>query len=90
MSKKNIKEAIRRLYEAVQKGEQFSEGLRKENGVYPEFMISMVEAGEGSGRLDNVIEKLAVHYEKEIKLNAKLNAWSKEDDAFITTTGEVD
>ena len=72
MSKKNIKEAIRRLYEAVQKGEQFSEGLRKENGVYPEFMISMVEAGEGSGRLDNVIEKLAVHYEKEIKLNAKI------------------
>lgn len=72
MTKKNIKEAIRRLYEAVQKGEQFSEGLRRENGVYPEFMISMVEAGEGSGRLDSVIEKLAMHYEKEVKLNAKI------------------
>jgi len=72
IEKKNIKEAIRRLYEAVQKGEQFSEGLRKESGVYPEFMISMVEAGEGSGELDSVIEKLASHYEKENRLKAKI------------------
>lgn len=33
---------------------------------------------------------LTVYGPQEIKLNAKLNAWSKEDDAFITTTGEVD
>lgn len=72
MEKKNIKEAVRRLYESVQKGEQLSEGLRKQEGVYPEFMISMVESGEGSGQLDSVMEKLAYHYEKEVKLKAKI------------------
>ncbi len=72
MEKKNIKEAVKRLYEAVQKGEQFSEALRKQTNVYPELMISMVEAGEGSGRLDSVIEKLAAHYEKDVKLKAKI------------------
>lgn len=72
MEKKNIKEAVRRLYESVQKGEQLSEGLRKQEGVYPEFMISMVESGEGSGQLDTVIEKLASHYEKEVRLKAKI------------------
>ncbi len=70
--KKNIKEAVRRLYEAVQKGEQLSESMRKQEGLYPEFMISMVESGEGSGRLDEVMTKLAQHYEKEVKLKAKI------------------
>ncbi len=72
VEKKNIKEAIKRLYESVQKGEQFSEALRKQDKLFPELMISMVEAGEGSGRLDNVVTKLADHYEKEVKLKSKI------------------
>ena len=72
VEKKNIKETIKRLYESVQKGEQFSEALRKQDKLFPELMISMVEAGEGSGRLDNVVTKLAEHYEKEVKLKAKI------------------
>lgn len=74
VEKKNIKEAVKRLYESVQKGEQFSEALRKQDGLYPELMISMVEAGEGSGRLDSVIDKLASHYEKDVKLKAKIRS----------------
>lgn len=72
VEKKNIKETIKRLYESVQKGEQFSEALRKQDKLFPELMISMVEAGEGSGRLDNVVTKLAEHYEKEVKLKSKI------------------
>ncbi len=72
MDKKNIKESIKRLYESVQRGEQLSEGLRKQVGVFPEIMISMVEAGEASGRLDHVITKLAEQFEKDVKLKAKI------------------
>lgn len=72
MEKKDIKESIKRLYESVQRGEQFSEALRKQADVYPEIMISMVEAGEGSGRLDHVMEKLAVQFEKDVVLKAKI------------------
>lgn len=72
MEKKNIREATRRLYEAVQKGEQLSEGLRKQPGLYPEVMVSMTEAGEASGRLDIVMEKLADQFEKEMRLKAKI------------------
>lgn len=74
MEKKNIKEAVKRLYESVQKGEQFSEAIRKQSGVYPELLMGMVEAGEGSGKLDNVIEKISTHYEKEVKLKAKVKS----------------
>ena len=72
MEKKNIKESIKQLYESVQRGDQLSEGLRKQTGVFPEIMLSMVEAGEASGRLDHVVTKLAEQFEKETKLKAKI------------------
>ncbi len=72
MEKKNIKESIKRLYESVQRGDQLSEGLRKQAGVYPEIMLSMVEAGEASGKLDHVITKLAEQFEKDVKLKSKI------------------
>lgn len=72
IDKKNIKESIKRLYESVQRGEQLSEGIRKQGDVYPEIMISMVEAGEASGRLDHVMTKLAEQFEKDVKLKSKI------------------
>lgn len=74
MEKKNIKECIKRLYESVQRGDQFSEAIRKQTGVFPELMISMVEAGEASGKLDHVISKLADQFEKDTKLKAKIKS----------------
>jgi type IV pilus assembly protein PilC len=72
MEKKNIKESIKQLYESVQRGDQLSEGLRKQTGVFPEIMLSMIEAGEASGQLDHVVTKLAEQFEKETKLKAKI------------------
>jgi type IV pilus assembly protein PilC len=74
MEKKNIKECIKRLYESVQRGDQFSEGIRKQAGVFPEIMISMVEAGEASGQLDHVVTKLAGQFEKDVKLKSKMKS----------------
>ena len=72
IEKKNSKESIKRLYESVQRGDQFSEAIRKQVDVYPEIMISMIEAGEASGQMDQVIEKLASQFENEVKLKAKI------------------
>lgn len=74
MEKKNVRESIRRLYESVQKGDQLSEALKKQTGVYPEIMISMVEAGEASGRLDSVIAKVADTFEKDVRLRNKIKS----------------
>jgi len=72
IEKKSTKESIKRLYESVQRGDQFSEAIRKQTGVYPDIMISMIEAGEASGQLDQVVEKLAGQFEKDVKLKAKI------------------
>ncbi len=74
VEKKNMKRSIKLLYEAVQKGDQFSEGLKKQKGVFPEMMVSMIEAGEASGKLDHVMEKLADQFEKDVKLKTKIKS----------------
>ena len=74
LDKKNIKKSIKLLYESVQRGDQFSEGLRKQKGVFPDMMISMIEAGEASGKLDHVMLKLADQFEKDVKLKAKIKS----------------
>lgn len=74
VEKKSLKESIKRLYESVQKGDQLSDALKKQEGVYPEIMISMIEAGEASGRLDSVIAKVADTFEKDVRLRNKIRS----------------
>jgi type IV pilus assembly protein PilC len=44
--------------------------MRDHPAVFPDIMVSMVEAGEVGGVLDIVLDRLASHFEKEHKLNA--------------------
>lgn len=57
------------IYENVQKGESFSSTLEAHSGSFPEFMISMIAAGESSGSLDVVMQRMATHYNDENKLH---------------------
>jgi type IV pilus assembly protein PilC len=57
------------VYENVQKGESFSSSLEQYEGVFPEFLISMVSAGESSGSLDVIMQRMSDHYAKENKMN---------------------
>ena len=56
------------IYENVQKGESFSSTLEMHSGSFPDFLISMVGAGESSGSLDIIMTRMADHYAKENKL----------------------
>ncbi len=67
---KDIDKAIwQDVYENVQKGESFSASLEKHSGTFPSFFISMVNAGESSGSLDIIMQRLSEHYAKENKMN---------------------
>lgn len=69
---KKLKSAIAVLYEDVQKGMTLSEGMKKQKNVFPALLINMVEAGEVSGNLDVMMERMAVHYEKEYRIENKV------------------
>ena len=62
----------RNIYDDVQKGQSFSEAIKSQEGAFPEFFISMISAGETSGTLDIVMNRLSEHFVKESKLKNKI------------------
>lgn len=76
LSKEQPKEATRQIfrevYEEVQKGSSFSDALRMQQGAFPNFLVSMVQAGESSGQLDIIVRRLEEYYDKQNKLNNKI------------------
>lgn len=65
LTDKNAKMVIGQIYEGIQKGEMLSEAFRRQTGVFPDLLINMVAAGEESGTLDMVMDRMAVYFEKE-------------------------
>ncbi|MFA5525113.1 MAG: type II secretion system F family protein [Tissierellales bacterium] len=64
--------ATKATFEDVQKGMTLSEAMRKHEKVFPSLLVNMVEAGEVSGSLDVIMERMALHYEKENKIENKI------------------
>jgi len=70
--KPSEKAYMRSIYEEVQKGGMFSDALRKQGGVFPPLMVAMVEAGEASGTLEKIMDRLSIQYESDAKLGNKI------------------
>lgn len=69
-----IKKALQDVYIKVKEGETLSHSLGDHPRIFPELMVNMVEAGEVGGVLDDVLGRLASHYEKEHKMNEKIKS----------------
>lgn len=69
---RRLKNILSNVYDDIQKGATFSAALRNHKKVLPELLINMIEAGEISGNLDSILERMAVHYEKESKITNKV------------------
>ncbi|WDC83223.1 type II secretion system F family protein [Caloramator sp. mosi_1] len=72
ITNKKLKNAVINLYEDVEKGTAISTSMKRYPDVFPEILINMVEAGEVGGSLDNSFEKMAIQFEKEMKLKQKI------------------
>lgn len=55
------------LYEDVNKGSNLTQALINRSGSFPDFMISMVDAGESAGNLDITIQRLSDFYANQNK-----------------------
>jgi type IV pilus assembly protein PilC len=69
-----LKYSMSELYEDVQKGVSLSYSMRQSPRVFPNFLTSMVEAGEASGQLDRVFNRMAEYYETSHKQAAKVKS----------------
>lgn len=68
---KKIKKVYADIYEHMQKGNSLSSSMRVQR-CFPDMLVSMVEAGEASGALEDNLAKMADHFENENKLNNKV------------------
>ncbi|MFQ9846891.1 MAG: type II secretion system F family protein [[Clostridium] leptum] len=56
-------EIIEKLTDVMEAGGSFAAAL-KESGEFPGYMVTMVEIGEASGKLEEVLESLRAYYER--------------------------
>lgn len=69
---KVLSEAIKEVQTSVEKGEGLADAMKEQKKVFPSILTNMVKAGEASGDLETVFERLAIHFEKETKLKLQM------------------
>lgn len=62
------------LYEDVQKGNSLSIAMQLQPGMFPALLVNMIVAGEAGGTLDSAMNRMADHFDKEVKLSNKIKA----------------
>jgi|TARA_B110000438_G_C15804944_1_gene646856 type IV pilus assembly protein PilC len=63
---------IRNVKQDIASGTAFSEAVRKYPRAFPNLFISMVEAGEASGGLAEILAKVAIYFEDTVTLMKKV------------------
>ena len=70
---KNLQAAIQNIQDKVQSGNSLSEAMSEED-VFPQLFISMIAAGETGGIMDEVLEEMADHFERENELKQQVTS----------------
>ena len=65
------KKVLREAQVAVEKGGSFAEVFEKNTHLYPIMMSEMIEVGEETGKLSEMLLNIAVFYENEIENKTK-------------------
>ncbi|MBF0359173.1 MAG: type II secretion system F family protein [Magnetococcales bacterium] len=69
-----VREITLRVKKNIEAGVSLTESLTKEPKMFDELFINLVEAGEQSGILDTVLDRLSVYKEKSAMLKAKIKS----------------
>ena len=84
---KRIEEFILYVRAEIEQGVKFSTPLAKD-GLFPAMVVSMVEVGEATGALDDMLFKVAEFYEEEVDVAVK-TLLSMIEPIMIVTIGSV-
>lgn len=69
-----LKRALTQVREQVREGTSFAKALEAHPLVFPNLYVSMVRAGEASGTLQQVLERLTQFMESQAKLKGKVTS----------------
>ena len=74
MENKTFGAVINEIRSDVETGSSLSEALSKHKKVFSQLFVNMVKAGESSGMLDEILDRLAVYLEKTSSLQRKIKS----------------
>lgn len=77
-SEEGIKPPVKAVYSAVildiRKGNPLSEAMAARGGAFPTLLVSMVRSAEGNGNIDQTMVRMADHYDKEFRMQQKVQS----------------
>jgi type IV pilus assembly protein PilC len=71
---KTMKDMIRDITSRVESGDNFSQALHRHPKVFSRMYVSMVDAGEKGGLLQEILDRLATYLENTARLHKKVKA----------------
>ncbi len=72
--KASLKDALKKIREEVETGLPLSEAMGKHPKIFNRLYIYLVRAGEASGNLDGILERVASYQEEQAALRGKLKS----------------
>lgn len=70
-SNKTLKQHLMNIHDSVSEGKIFSEAVREEK-IFPDILVSLIESGEASGNLDRVLKQSVEHFDKQLEIQGKV------------------
>ncbi len=74
VEKESLKRALTAVREQVREGTSFAKALEAHPTIFPPLYVNMVRAGEASGTLEKVLERLTAFMESQAKLRGKVTS----------------
>ncbi len=69
-----LSRALGRVREEVVQGEAFNVALSRHERIFPALYVNMVQVGENSGTLDQVLERLADFLEEQSRMKSRIRS----------------
>lgn len=85
-----LKNVIGRMITDIENGSQLSQAMAKHSQVFPLIAVNLMVAGETTGDIDAIADRLATHLEKRVALKSQtINAMIYPGVVVVAATGVV-
>lgn len=74
VEKDKFKDILRDMHQQIQGGRSFSDAMERHRKIFSDLFINMVRAGESSGSLEEILDRIATYLEKTSALQKKVRS----------------